>query len=78
MNSLKKSLWFLLISFSLVNCNDNKPNVEEENRIIREQFDSVNKKLDSMNNKFGKGIDSAIHSIDSLLEEVKKKKQNTP
>ena len=74
MNSLKKNLGFLLISFSLINCNDNRPNTEEENRIIRQQFDSVNKKLDSMNNKIEKGIDSAIHNIDSLLEEVKKKK----
>ena len=78
MNSLKKSIGFLLVSFCLITCNDNKPNAEEENRIIREQFDSVNKKLDSMNNKIEKGIDSAILSIDSLLEEVKKKKQNTP
>ena len=74
MDSLKKSLAFLLISFSMINCNDNTPNVEEENRIIRQQFDSVNKKLDSMNKKIEKGIDSAIHNIDSLLEEVKKKK----
>ena len=74
MDSLKKTLGVLLISFSLINCNDNTPNVEEENRIIRQQFDSVNKKLDSMNKKIEKGIDSAIHNIDSLLEEVKKKK----
>jgi len=74
MNRLKKSLGFLLISFSLINCNGNKPDAEEENRIIRQQFDSVNKKLDSMNSKIEKGIDSAIHDIDSLLEEVKKKK----
>ena len=74
MDSLKKTLGVLLIFFSLINCNDNTPNVEEENRIIRQQFDSVNKKLDSMNKKIEKGIDSAIHNIDSLLEEVKKKK----
>jgi len=74
MDSLKKSGGFLLFSLSMITCNNNKPNVEEENRIIRQQFDSVNKKLDSMNNKIEKGIDSAIHNIDSLLEEVKKKK----
>jgi len=74
MTSLKKKLGILLISFSMINCYDNTPNVEEQNRIIRQQFDSVNKKLDSMNNKIEKGIDSAIHNIDSLLEEIKKKK----
>ena len=74
MDSLKKTLGVLLIFFSLINCNDNTPNVEEENRIIRQQFDSVNKKLDSINKKIEKGIDSTIHNIDSLLEEVKKKK----
>jgi hypothetical protein len=74
MAGLRRNLGFLLISFSMINCNDNTPNIEEENRIIRQQFDSVNKKLDSMNNKIEKGIDSAIRDIDSLLEEVKKKK----
>ena len=74
MNSLKKSLGCLLIFFSWTSCNDNNRNAEEENMIIRQQFDSVNKKLDSMNNKIEKGIDSAIQNIDSLLEEVKKKK----
>ena len=54
MDSLKKTLGVLLISFSLINCNDNTPNVEEENRIIRQQFDSVNKKLDSINKKIEK------------------------
>ena len=78
MNSLKKSLGILLVSFGLINCNNNKPNVEEENRIIRQQFDSVNRKLDSMNNKIETGLDSAIRSIDSLLEAVKKKRQSTP
>jgi len=74
MDNLKKILCIFLTSLSLINCSDNKPGVEEQNRIIRQQFDSVNKKLDSMNNKIEKGIDSAIHNIDSLLEEVKKKK----
>ena len=75
MNSKVRCLGFLLITFSLINCNDdNEPTVEEKNRIIRQQFDSIDKKLDSMNNKIEKGIDSAIHNIDSLLEEVKKKK----
>ena len=74
MNSLKKRLGVFLVSFGLINCNDNKPGVDEENRIIRQQFDSINKKFDSMNNKIEKGIDSAIHNIDSLLEEVKNKK----
>ena len=78
MNSLKKSIGFLLVSFCLITCNDNKPNAEEENRIIRQQFDSVNRKLDSMNNKIETGLDSAIRSIDSLLEAVKKKRQSTP
>ena len=69
-----RGLGFLLISFGLMNCNNNKPTVEERNKIIRQQFDSVNKRLDSMNNKIEKGIDSTIHNIDSLLEELKKKK----
>ena len=61
------------ICLVLTSCNDNKQKAEEKNRIIRNEFDSMNKKLDSMNMKIEKGLDSAIHNIDSLLLELDKK-----
>ena len=64
---------FILLSFLLVACNDDEQ-VAEKNRIIREQFDSINRKTDSFNRKVQHELDSAIQNIDSLLMEVQKKK----
>ena len=47
----------------------------EQNRIIRQRFDSIDNELDSFNKKVQQRADSAIHNIDSLLMELDKKKQ---
>ena len=47
----------------------------EQNRIIRERFDSIDREMDSFNKKMQRGVDSAIHDIDSLLMELDKKKE---
>jgi hypothetical protein len=68
-----KRLVILFFSFMLLGCTDNEQNEVEKNRIIRQQFDSIDHSLDSVNNRIQKGADSAIQKIDSLLRELDNK-----
>jgi hypothetical protein len=68
-----KRLVILFFSFMLLGCTDNEQNEVEKNRIIRQQFDSIDHSVDSVNNRIQKGADSAIQKIDSLLRELDNK-----
>jgi Tfp pilus assembly protein PilO len=68
-----KRLVILFFSFILSGCTDSEQNEVEKNRIIRQQFDSIDHSLDSVNNRIQKGADSAIQKIDSLLRELDNK-----
>jgi hypothetical protein len=65
-----KRLNILFFSFILLGCAENE---SEKNRIIYQQFDSIDHSLDSVNNRIQKGADSAIQKIDSLLRELDNK-----
>jgi hypothetical protein len=70
-----KRLVILFFSFILLGCTDSEQNEVEKNRIIRQQFDSIDHSLDSVNNGIQKGADSAIQKIDSLLRELDNKSE---
>ena len=70
-----RRLIILFFSFILFGCANSEQNEAEKNRIIRQQFDSIDHSLDSVNNRIQKGADSAIKKIDSLLRELDNKKK---
>ena len=72
---LMRNTLFFILFVVLISCNDTNENVMEQNRIIRQRFDSIDRKLDSFNKKMQQGADSAIRNIDSLLLELGKKKK---
>ena len=60
---------------TLISCNETDQNTIEQNEMIRQRFDSIDKELDSFNKKMQQGVDSAIGVIDSFIMELDKKKQ---
>ena len=70
-----RRLIILFFCFILFGCGDSEQNEAEKNRIIRQQFDSIDHSLDSVNNRIQKGADSAIQKIDSLLRELDNKSE---
>lgn len=71
---MKYILLFIVIA-TLISCNEIDQNTIEQNEMIRQRFDSIDKELDSFNKKMQQDADSAIGTIDSLLMELDKKKQ---